>query len=108
MTTLPDTGPRCNVAAGGGIPDDLAPDRIEAQAERSAPLDCLYGASIMLAVYRCAYKQLHQEAQRQIAGLKAELAARNPLDCGRCDDVLVWQDPAPMTSEAYRRLIREV
>jgi hypothetical protein len=100
------TSPVSNAAVNGGIPADLAPDRIEAQAERLAPLDCVYSATVMLAVYRAAYGQLHQEAQRQIAGLKAELAAARPLDCGKLDDVLAWQEPAPMTDERLRALIR--
>ena len=102
MTTLPDNRPRCN------LPHDLSPDWIAAESERLAPLDCPYSAVIILEVYRVAYLQLYEVSRREIETLRAELAARNPLDCGRCDDVLVWQDPAPMTSEAYRRLIREV
>jgi hypothetical protein len=97
---------RCTAAVSDIIPADLAPDRIEAQAARLAPLDTVYSAVVMLAVYRCAYQQLHDVARREIEALRA---ANRKTEYAVIDDGLSWiePEPMPMRESTLKRLIKE-
>jgi hypothetical protein len=102
---IPDE-PADSAALGAGIPEDLSPEQVTAQAVRLTPLDCLHSAVVELAVWKTAHAQLWREAHRQIAGLQHALAVQRQVDgCDR--DALAWVEPKLMTSERLYKLIQE-